>query len=146
MKIEIRIDPDYIEPRAIILTAAVTREVEAAVNALRQSGPGLLAGLRDGRVELLEPDSLLRIWAEGGRVYAAAGQGVYTLRQRLYEVEQTLDPTRFVRISHGEIINLRRVEHFDLNLAGSICVRLADGTVTWVSRRYVPRIRAMLKL
>ena len=39
MKIEIRIDPDCTEPRAIILTAAVTREVEAAVNALRRAGP-----------------------------------------------------------------------------------------------------------
>lgn len=28
MKIEIRIDPDCTEPRAIILTAAVTREAE----------------------------------------------------------------------------------------------------------------------
>lgn len=44
MKIEIRIDPDCTEPRAIILTAAVTREVEAAVNALRQSGPGGTGG------------------------------------------------------------------------------------------------------
>jgi len=49
-----------------------------------------------------------------------------------------------VRISNSEIINLRKVKAFDLSLAGTIQVSLLNGTVTYVSRRYVPKIKQVL--
>jgi len=36
------------------------------------------------------------------------------------------------------------VKQFDLSLAGTICVMLVDGTVTYVSRRYVSKIKNIL--
>ena len=50
----------------------------------------------------------------------------------------------FVRISHSEIINLRKAKAFDLRLSGTISVRLADRSVSYVSRRYVARIKQLL--
>lgn len=77
-------------------------------------------------------------------VCAGTAEGEYLLRLRLYELENRLDPQRFVRISHAEIVNLDKVRCFDLNLAGTICIRLADGSVTYVSRRYVSKIKQLL--
>lgn len=65
---------------------------------------------------------------------------------RLYEAEQRLDSRMFVRISNGEIINLKKVGGFDLSFAGTICVSLSNGTVTYVSRRYVSKIKQLLGL
>ena len=53
-------------------------------------------------------------------------------------------PLRFVRISHSEIVNLRRVKRLDLSLSGTICMELSNGTTAFVSRRYVAKIKEIL--
>ena len=53
--------------------------------------------------------------------------------------------TRFVRVSNSEIVNLDRVTALDLTLAGTIKMTLEGGTVCWVSRRYVRKIRQALE-
>lgn len=46
----------------------------------------------------------------------------------------------------SEIINLKKVRGFDLSFTGTICVSLSNGTVTYVSRRYVAKIKQLLGL
>ena len=41
---------------------------------------------------------------------------------------------------------MKKVKAFDLNLAGTVLVRLTDGTVTYASRRYVAKIKTLLGL
>ena len=62
------------------------------------------------------------------------------------EAEQRLAGRSFVRISNGEIVNLKKVRGFDLSFTGTICVSLANGTVSYVSRRYVSKIKQLLGL
>lgn len=144
MKIEIRTDEAYSEPKIIILTAAVTEEVSRILKKLGEEAPPNLSGIRNEKLELLEPSELIRIYASGGKVFAVSEKGEYSVRLRLYEVEERLDRTRFVRISNSEIINLKKAESFDLSLTGTICVKLSDGTTAYVSRRYVPKIKQIL--
>lgn len=40
--------------------------------------------------------------------------------------------------------NLKKVKNFDLSFSGVICVKLTDGTITYVSRRYVSKIKKIL--
>ena len=62
----------------------------------------------------------------------------------MYELEDRLDKSCFLRISHSEIVNLKKVRRFDLSLSGTICVVLADGTTAYASRRYVSKIKDIL--
>lgn len=144
MQVEIKIDGSCTEPRVVILTASMTEEVLSLAKKLSEHAPQIITGTRDDRVEVLEQSRLIRIYAGGGRVFAATDQGEYVLRLRLYELEERLDVQKFVRISNSEIINLGKVKNFDLSFTGTICVKLADGTVTYVSRRYVPKIKKIL--
>lgn len=66
------------------------------------------------------------------------------LRMRLYELEACLNEKEFVRISNSEIINLKKVKNFDISLGGVIRVKFIDGTTTYVSRRYVAKIKNVL--
>lgn len=68
------------------------------------------------------------------------------MRQRLYELEQRFAAQRFARISHSEIVNLRKVTALDLTVTGTIRITLSDGTVCWASRRYVRKIKEVLGL
>ena len=144
MQIEIKIDMSRCEPRIIIETDQITDEIQEIISKLSNSSARMLTGFRENTLEILNQQEILRIYAQSGKVLAATTSGEYILRFRLYELEQRLDPTCFVRISNSEIINLKKVKGFDLNLAGSIRVTLTDGSVTYVSRRYISKIKQLL--
>lgn len=94
----------------------------------------------------MEPGDLLRCYAASKEVFAQTAAGECLLRERLYELEEKLDPARFVRISHSEIVNLKQVTALDLSLAGTIKMTLAGSGVCYVSRRYVKKIKEALGL
>ena len=144
MKIEIQIDEHCAEPKIIIVTDKVTEKINEILKGLSGGQSTMIAGFKDEQASVLEPDQIYRIYALNGKVYAETESDTYTLRLRLYEAEQRLANHSFVRISNGEIINLKKVKGFDLSFTGTICVSLSNGAVTYVSRRYVSRIKQLL--
>lgn len=144
MRIEIRIDASCKEPKLLIVTDKMTEELQDLVRKLSDVSPQVLIGFADGKAEVLEPDRVFRICAENGKVIAVTDKASYVLRQRLYELEDRLDKSYFVRISNSEIVNLKKVKSFDLSFSGTICVSFTDGTNTYVSRRYVSKIKQVL--
>lgn len=144
MQLEVKIDSAYIEPKVIILTASMTEDVQTILNKLSDQAPQIISGSRENKIEVIEPEDLIRIYASTGKVFAVTHKGEYALRLRLYEIEERLPPHQFVRISNSEIINLKQVNNFDLSFTGTICVKLANGTITYVSRRYVSKLKKIL--
>lgn len=144
MKVEIKLDSEFSEPKVVILTDKVTDEVNEIVRRISETSADTVLGFIDEKVSILEPRDILRIYAANSKVYAVTDSGEYILRPRLYEMEERLKSQRFARISNSEIINLKKVKNFDLSLSGTICVTLSDGTKTYVSRRYVSRIKEIL--
>ncbi len=144
MQVEIKIDDSYCEPKIIVLTASMTEEVNLLIEKISKETPQIISGIKNEKIEVLEPESLIRIYSNSGKVFAVTDRGEYTLRLRLYEMEERLNANQFVRISNSEIINLKKVKNFDLNFTGTICIELANGTTTYVSRRYVSKIKTIL--
>ncbi|XCP85626.1 LytTR family DNA-binding domain-containing protein [Roseburia hominis] len=144
MQLEVKIDSSYIEPKVIILTASMTEDVNIILNKLSDQAPQIISGSKDNKIEVIEQADLIRIYASSGKVFAVTHKGEYALRLRLYEIEERLPPHQFVRISNSEIINLKKVNNFDLSFTGTICVKLANGTITYVSRRYVSKLKKIL--
>ena len=144
MKIEVKIDDSCTEPRVIVLTDRMTDEVSAIVRRLSGEQTGVVTGMRDELLEIIEPQDICRIYAASGKVFAVTERGEYTMRQRLYELEERLESRRFIRISNSEIINLKKVRCFDLSATGTICVSLSNGETAYVSRRYVSKIKQVL--
>ncbi len=136
MQVEIKIDSSYTEPKILIFTASITEDINNIVKKLSEDIPQIISGSKDEKIEVLEQAELIRIYANTGKVFAVTNKGEYTLRLRLYEIEERLNPYQFVRISNSEIINLKQVNNFDLSFTGTICVKLSNGTTTYVSRRY----------
>ena len=144
MQIEIKIDDTCKEPRIIVLTDRISEEINAIVRRLSEEEPSMIAGFREEYLELIEPSDIIRAYAASGKVSAVTENGEYILRLRLYELEEKLDRSRFIRISNSEIVNLRKARSFDLSIAGTICVSLSNGDVSYVSRRYVSKIKQVL--
>ena len=106
MQVEIRMDSSYTEPKIIILTAAMTDEISGIAKRLSEDTLRIIPGCKNEKIELLEQDDLIRIYANAGKVFAVTDRGEYVLRLRLYELENRLNSDRFIRISNSEIINL----------------------------------------
>lgn len=144
MQIEVKLDASLSEPKVIIYADRMSDEVSDIVKKLSEDIPQMLAGFHENTLELLEPTEIIRVYAATGKTLAETEKGEYSLRLRLYELENRLDKRSFVRISNSEIIHLKKVKTFDLSYTGTICVAFKNGTVTYVSRRYVRKIKQVL--
>lgn len=144
MQIEIVIDETCKEPKILVITDKISDEVNAIIKKFSDEQHTIIAGFKEELVEILEPDAIYRILAQNGKVIAETNHGDYVIRLRLYEAEQRFASYHFVRISNSEIINLKKVKKFDLSLAGTICVTLLNESVTYVSRRYIAKIKKVL--
>lgn len=144
MQIKIELNSMYKEPEIVIFTAEMSADIERVFKLLSDEKPKIIAGIKDDKVEVIEPADIIRIYANSKKVFAVTDKGEYMLKLRLYEAEERLNTDEFVRISKSEIINLKKVKSFDLNFSGTICVRLLNNEVTYVSRRYVSEIKRVL--
>ena len=146
MEIEIKVEPGRQEPKLVILAGEESDDLRRLAERLSKLSVGPIPVTLKEEKLLLPQGDFLRFYTDGKGVSAQTAEETYTVRLRLYELEERLDAARFVRISNGEIINLDRVTAVDLSLAGTICMTL-DGTVkAYVSRRYVKKIKETLNL
>ncbi len=147
MKVEVQIDPNLDELVVILRVPGPTEEAEALAARLRgEPVPQPFTVYTEREALRVSRSMVLRFFAEDKGVLCQTGTGVFTVRQRLYELEEALAGTKFVRVSNSEIVNLDRVAGLDLTLAGTIKMTLEGGTVCWVSRRYVKKIKSALGL
>ena len=147
MKVEIQFDPALDEPMIVLRAPGLSQEVEALAQKLRNLDLSRPFTVYQEREPVrVSRSAALRFFAEDKGVFCQTDKGMYTVRARLYELEEELEGTRFVRVSNSEIVNLDRVTALDLTLTGTIKMTLAGGTVCWVSRRYVKKIKQALGL
>lgn len=146
MELEIKINEKEPGTRVVIHTPRMNREVEELVKRLEPDLPDKLVGFEQELATILEPEQIVRVYAENQKVMAEVETRIYQLKMRLYEVETILDVRKFARISHSEIVNLSHVKQMDLSFTGTICMRLSNGKTSFVSRRYMPKIKKVLGL
>lgn len=145
--ISIQIDSRCSGPEVIIKTNRMTPDVETIVAAIENSMGSdypMIPAYDGDRVVLTSQREIVRVYAENRKVVVCTERGSYVSRKTLAELELTLNPSRFMRISRSEIINLYQVSSFDFSLSGTIRVHFDDGSDTWASRRYVRHIQETL--
>ena len=144
LQIEIKIEESCVETKVVVVANKMTDEVKEILEKLSDTSPKMLAGFKGDMVCVLDQSRISRIYAERGKAIGVTDEGEYILKFRLYELENMLCGSSFVRISNSEIINLKKVKSIDLSLSGTIRVKMLDGSVTYVSRRYVSKIKQVL--
>lgn len=146
MVVEIKIDRTCTEPKLIIYTAAITEEITELTKRLSAKNSKSLAGYQGEQVQIIPVSHILRIYTEKQKVLLQTESETLQLKYRLYELEELLDHERFVRISNSEIVNFDKVKCLDLSISGTIVLRFQNGQTTYVSRRYVSKIKELYHL
>ena len=144
MKISVQLDNNQKEMEILIKTAVIDDSVNAIIEKLKDEKPKIMVGFMDGIAKVLNETHIIRVYSANKKVYAVTQNSEYNLKMPLYEVIQRVNQNDFVRISNTEIINLKQVVEFDLSFTGTICIKLSNGNISYVSRRYVTHIKQTL--
>lgn len=151
MRVEIKIIPGLSEPYAEIYTGELTAGLQDAADRLSRAESRYLTGMKEERIFLLDPRSMIEITVGGEKVMARDENNSYELRMgesrtRLYEVEEFLQGQPFVRISKSALANVDKIKYLEPAFNGLMRIYFQDGSKDYVSRKYVRMLKAYLGL
>lgn len=144
--IEIKIDEDCKTPKIVIYTEQVNDELMKLVNKLKSADEEKLIGFKDEEAFLIDLSKIELIYTENKKIFARIDGEAYQIKKRIFELEECLEDIDFVRISNSEIVNFKKVLSIDFKLTGTMMLKLKSGNNTFVSRRYVKKIKEYLGL
>lgn len=123
--------------------SALTEEIENAV--MRYSGSDSIVVISDKEIRSIVFSDIECISISNGKCEIIDNVGNhYTVKQRLYEIEQIL-PQYFIRINKSAIANERAIECFKTDFGGGVSVDFKSGYSDYVSRRCFAEIKRRLK-
>lgn len=98
-----------------------------------------------GEIYFVKAEEIDWIEAEGDYMKFHAGGRVHLLRETMANLEERLDPKRFIRIHRSTIVNIDRVKKLSPSFAGEYAVFLHDGTKLRLSRGYHDRLEELMR-
>ena len=144
MKVEIVVDKNLKEKEVIIKTPIVDQESLDIKEKILSNDIQILSGIYDDKLEIIDLDEIIRIYANDKKVYTVTDKKTYLMKLPLYKIEDYLSGKNFVRISNSEIINLDKTKNFDFKYLGTISCEMDNGDVCFVSRRAMKKVREIL--
>jgi len=144
VKINLRIDTNLKEDVVDFNIKKLDDKMKKAIDYLESEQKGLL-GYKVDEIVLIKPDEIVLIYTEGKKIYTRLANGEkYMLKERLYELEENLAPSGFIRIANSSIANGKLIRKLKMAHDGSLCVVFKDGSSEFASRRSVKNIKAYL--
>ncbi len=146
MKIRIETDESLDEPEIVIrsrnLDGNVAKMQTAILDVLTKSRK--LELIRNGKEFFLPPEQVLFFEAVDGKTFAHTPNHVYEIKQKLYELEDTL-PNSFVRAGKSAVIGTRYILAISRNLTGPSVVQFRGShKQVKVSRGYYKQLKDKL--
>lgn len=146
VKVTLDIDSEYEETRVTIHCSEMDDSIKEVLDFLKGKKTQFIVG-RDGEMQhILKPDEIHYFHTEKEGVIAVNSEGSFILREKLYELEEILPATKFIRLSKSVIANLHELSRFEASFNGTLCVHFKSGAKEYVSRTYVNGIKEALKM
>lgn len=143
MKITTIIDP-HREEEIIIYTHKKSKLTEQIKTLVSENGVDLI-GYSENEAVKLDVSKISCFVVENNKIYAITAGGKYSLKNRLYQIEQIL-PVSFIKINQSCIANIKQIQKFDTSISGTLRVIFKCGYCDYVSRRNLKKIKERLGL
>ncbi len=118
------------------------RMAEVIALAANRSGPlKRLAARRGKRIAIVPLREIIRIEIEDKLVFACTAKERLLIEKSIGELEEMLQPSGFLRISRGELVNLEMVRELAPYFSGTWRVKLANGEERDVSRERAKQLK-----
>lgn len=146
MKVSLDIDPDYEQTKVTIHCKELDESIQDILEFLKKQETEFIVGKSGEMQHILRPKEIHFFHTEEDTVVAVTANGSYKLKEKLYELEQVLPSTHFVRLSKSVIANLHELSHFEASFNGTLCVHFKSGAKEYVTRTYVGKIKESLQM
>lgn len=146
MKIDIDINENYNELSLTIKAPEMTLEISELMRKLQNTDNKTIIGKIGTKMHILSPQDIVIFYSQGQKIFADTIDGTYEIKQRLYEIEENLTVTFFVRISKFAIANINKIKDIEMFFDGSLVVNFINGKQETISRRYVTKVKKYLGL
>lgn len=121
--------------------SALTDEIEALIS----KHTDRIVGYLGDDIKMLCVSEIACVTVLGGKTYAIDSKNRrYRLKQRLYELENTLPPS-FIRINKSTLAQLAAIDRFAVTYTGSVDAVFKCGYTEYVSRRCFSQIKRRLE-
>jgi two-component system LytT family response regulator len=118
------------------------RMAEVIAVAANRSGPlKRLAARRGKRIAIVPLREIIRIEIEDKLVFAQTAKERLLIEKSIGELEEMLQPSGFLRISRGELVNLEMVRELAPYFSGTWRLKLANGEERDVSRERARQLK-----
>lgn len=97
-----------------------------------------------GKISIIKIEEIHWIESADNYVRIHVHGGVHLLREKISDLERSLDPTKFVRIHRSAIVNIDRIKELKPLFHGDYLVVLHDATQLNLSRNYRDRLSKVL--
>ena len=145
MKITIETPLPGEEDEIIIKMAQLSDEVLKTVRRLKDGvGKDSMAVYSDENIVMIPLKDIFYFDAVDNRVFAYTKDKCYETKKRLFEIEELLGGSSFIRISKNAIVNIKAIEHLSPEFNGRFVASLKNGEDIIISRGYVPDLKKKL--
>ncbi|MFS0821771.1 LytTR family DNA-binding domain-containing protein [Bacillus sp. 1P02SD] len=146
MKLFVNIDKAFKEARVTIESPNLDENIKELIDFIHEREHPFIIGRKGEMQHILKPADIHYFHTENEQVVAVTGTDSFILKEKLYELEASLPSSNFIRLSKSVIANLHELSRFEASFNGTLCVYFKSGKKEYVSRTYVPVIKAALKL
>ena len=148
MKINVQknISNEYEDINILIGAPENSEEVDKIIEAIAQISQekNYIIGTKNSKNYIIKLKDIICFYSEHKNNYAKTKEDNFKIRQKLYELENTLG-NNYVRISNSCIVNIVQIKAFDASITGTIEVIFKDNTKEYVSRRKIKEVLKKLK-
>ena len=143
MKIFINIDPKLTDTEIIINCGSLTAETESIITALRMADNQLTV-IRDGETYILDISKIAYIETVDRRTFVYTENDCYESKLKLYEMDDRLCGSNFLRISKSCIVRLKYIRSLKADFDRRIRITLENGEQLIASRQYAYELKKRL--
>lgn len=135
MKINVTIDRNYTEPEIQIYCRAHDGFIERLVARIKSTSLIIIGESEGGKVSVLAED-VFYFETVDKKTFIYQDKDVFESRKKLFELEEYLEGTPFIRISKSCILNSERVVSVDPYYGGRLLATLENNERVIVSKKY----------
>ena len=145
MKLRLDCSPEHNETEVSIKCRTVDEKVQKIIDIVQNDEKQIIVK-KDGYSSILRAADIYYFESVDEKSFVYCKSDVYSSELKLYEIEELLMNTSFVRISKSCILNTDVLDKVKISLNGKMEALLQNGEKVLITRHYVPAFKKILGL
>ncbi|MDR2490371.1 MAG: LytTR family transcriptional regulator DNA-binding domain-containing protein, partial [Spirochaetaceae bacterium] len=144
MKITINVNESFAETEITINCNSLNENIEKILTAIRIMDMKL-TGMKDGQKHIIDAQKIIYIETVDKRTILWTDSDVFETSLKLYELEQLLQGSDFMRAGKSSLFNFNYIKSLKNELDGRIILTMENDIKVIVSRQYAPLVKRKLE-